>query len=211
MDLGFDIHLGGRAAKALSAEAVRPLTEADLALLATERGIKATHVQRISARHHALARCLASGMSVNDACAVTSYTPSRVSILKSDPAFEELIAFYTRAKGEPVLDLQDRFTALAIDATTELQERLELTPETVSTDQLMDVVKLTADRTGHGPQSKTTNVNVNVNLGDRLAASRQRAAAAQTSPGLAPQLERPGLLPCEGPVLELQANKEPSQ
>ena len=56
----------------------------------------------------------------------------------------------------------------------ELQDRLELDPEKVSTDQLLDTIKLTADRTGNGP--KQTNVNVNVNLGDRMKAARERAA-----------------------------------
>lgn len=177
-DLGFDIHLGGRAAKSLHAEVVRELTASDLALLATERGVQPSHVQRITDRHHALARCLASGMSATEAGLCTGYTGSRISILRGDPAFEELIAFYRADRGAEVLDLQAKFTALAKDATTEIQERLELQPESFNIDALLDTVKLAADRSGNGPQSKTTNLNVNVNLGDRMKAARERITAA---------------------------------
>lgn len=185
-DLNLDIHLSGRAGKALGAEVERELNQSDLALLATERGIKPTAVQRITDRHHALARCLATGMSATEACLVTGYTPSRVSILRSDPAFEELISHYRDGRAAPVLDLQQRMTSLALDATAELHERLEAAPEQVSTDQLLDTIKLTADRTGHGPRQ--TNVNVNVNLGDRMKAARERASlqrleGPQSQPG----------------------------
>lgn len=185
-DLNLDINLIGRKVHAVGAEVLRELGLSDLGLLATERGIQPTHVQRITDRHHALARCLATGMSATEAGLVTGYTASRISVLRGDPSFEELISFYQGEKARPVLDLQERMTSLALDATAELQDRLELEPEKVSTDQLLDTIKLTADRTGNGP--KQTNVNVNVNLGDRMKAARERAAAlppsmARTGPG----------------------------
>jgi hypothetical protein len=179
MDLGFDISLMGRAAKPLSAEAVRPLTQSDLALLATERGIQPTALQRISQRHHSLARCLATGMSATEASMCTGYTPSRISVLRGDPAFEELISFYTREAALQVGDLQAKMTEVALEATAILQDRLEDTPDAFAVEDLHDLVKLTADRTGHGPASKTTNVNVNVNLGDRLRSARERANATR--------------------------------
>lgn len=173
-DLNLDLRLMGRKATAIGAEVLRELTTSDLGLLSIERSIQPTHVQRITDRHHALARCLATGMSATEAGLCTGYTASRISILRGDPSFEELIAFYQGEKSRPVLDLQERMTSLALDATSELQDRLELEPASVSTDQLLDTIKLTADRTGHGP--KQTNVNVNVNLGDRMKAARERAA-----------------------------------
>lgn len=178
-DLGFDLHLSGRAPKALGAEVVRELTQSDLALLATERGVQPSHVQRITNRHHALARCLASGMSATEAGLVTGYTGSRISVLRGDPAFEELIAFYQGEKGLPVQDLQDKMTALAADTITELQERLETNPESFAVGELHDQFKLVADRSGFGP--KATNVNVNVNLGDRMRTARERAASVPSS------------------------------
>lgn len=179
-DLGFDIHLGGRASKPLYAEALRELTEADLALLATERHIQPSHVQRLSDRHHALARCIATGMKDGEAGMCTGYTPSRISILRSDPAFEELIAFYRADKGALVHDLADKMASIAKDTADILHDRLTDSPEKFSTGELQEQLKITADRTGHGPSAKTT-VNVNLNLGDRLKSARERATSGVSS------------------------------
>lgn len=197
LDLDLDIVSPGRKAKSLHAEVLRPLTGADLALLETERGIKPSAIQRISDRHHSLARLLSSGVSVQDACAITGYTESRVSILKGDPAFEELIEFYRQGKGETVQDLSDKLVAVARDAVSILQDRLELEPETMDAETLLSVAKFGADRSGHGPQSRTTNVNVNVNLADRLSAARKRVSSSPTEGAEEPPL-----------FLELQANAQ---
>ncbi len=206
-DLNLDLNLIGRKATAVGAEVLRELTTSDLHLLSTERSIKPSSVQRITDRHHALARCLATGMSATEAGLVTGYTASRISVLRGDPAFEELIAFYQGEKARPVLDLQERMTSLAIDATSELQDRLELEPASVSTDQLLDTIKLTADRTGNGP--KQTNVNVNVNLGDRMKAARERAALTPPVRNAGPDSSAPSLAPTiiEGSFTEV--SREP--
>lgn len=198
LDLDLDIVSPGRKARALHAEVLRPLTEADLALLSTERSIQPTQIQRISDRHHSLARLLASGTSVSDACAITGYTASRVSILKGDPAFEELIEFYRAGKADDVQDLGDKLVQVAKDAVSILQDRLETEPETLDAETLLSVAKFGADRTGHGPQSRTTNVNVHVNLADRLSAARKRVSS--------PQTEAQGLSDLGPPLLELKAN-----
>lgn len=184
-DLGFDIHLGGRAPKAVSAEIIRELTQADLALLATERHIQPSHVQRLTSRHHALARCLATGMSAGEAALCTGYTPSRISVMKGDPAFEELCTFYRSGRSDQVQDLGEKLLSVAHDAATILQERLEDEPEKFNVDALNEIVKLGADRTGFGP--KATQVNVNVNLGDRMKSARERAASG-VLPGAIRQL-----------------------
>lgn len=197
MDLDLDIIGAGRQTKRLHAEPLRELTEADLALLATERGVQPSAIKRISDRHHSLARLLASGTSVSDACAITGYTPSRISILKGDPAFEELIAFYREGKAEAVQDLSDKLVEVSREAVGILQDRLELEPEAFDAGTLLDLAKFGADRTGHGPQSRTTNLNVNVNLADRLSAARKRVSTP-TSEGSGES---------QGPLLlELKAN-----
>lgn len=184
-------------------EVLRELTESDLALLATERGIKPSHIARLSERHHALARCLASGLSVSDACAITGYTPSRVSILKGDPSFEELISFYTSAKAGLVHDFADKAAIARNMATDLIIERMEDTPEAVGIDTALDVAKTFADRTGHGPQSRSQHLHVHMNLADRLKTARQRVGAL-------PAAEGPGLL-VEGTLAPtIQPSKEPS-
>ena len=68
MDLDLDIlRTTGRASRPLQAELVREITPADLALLATEKGVKAAPIVKLRASHHALARCLAGGMKPSEA------------------------------------------------------------------------------------------------------------------------------------------------
>ncbi len=186
-DLNLDINLIGRKATVIGAEVLRDLTTSDLALLATERGIRPTSIQRITDRHHALARCLASGMSATEAGLVTGYTGSRISILRGDPSFEELISFYTSAKAETVRDYQEKAAIARNVATDLLIDKMEDEPEKFSPADCLDVAKTFADRTGHGP--KATTVNVNVNLGDRMKAARERAALQPLLPARMGQVE----------------------
>lgn len=177
---------------------LRELTGSDLALLSTERGVKPSHIQRLSERHHALARCLAAGLSVADACAITGYTPSRVSILKGDPSFEDLIAFYQGDKAKLVHDLGDKMRQNALEAQNILAERLEDEPAAIGIDQLLDITKLGADRTGFGPQSKSSHLHVHMNFADRLKAARQSGASASAAEGPGKLIEgslAPALIP----------------
>lgn len=169
----------GRAARPVVAECVRELDATDLALLSDEKGSEAPALKRLSERHHALARNLAGGMAPGEAAIVCGYVLSRVSILQDDPAFKELVSFYRRDVEVQYRDLHQRLSGLALDAAEELSARLEDEPEKVSIGQLLEITKMGADRTGHGPQSSTTNVNVNVDLAGRLQRARERVAQRQ--------------------------------
>ncbi len=171
----------GRPASPVSATVVRELTTVDLTLLGLDRGVKAPTVKRLRDSHHSIARMMAQGLRNVDIAAITGYSQSRLSILRADPAFEELIAFYSK-NAEAIKDAafagaQEKLAAVNHDAIEELHERLIDTPETINHDQLLDIVKATSDRTGNGPQSKSTTVNVNIDLAARVAAGRQRASA----------------------------------
>lgn len=168
--------LTGRASTHLSVEYVRDLGEADLALLASERGIKPKPVQRLRDRHHALARCLAQGMTNAEASAVTGYDPSRISILLGSPDFKGLVEHYRKIEDSLLGEFTDRATTLTLTAMNELQDRIEDAPQEISTTTLLEVVKTGADRIGHAPVTKSLNINANVNLGDRLQAARKRVA-----------------------------------
>ena len=170
-----DIPVKGRKARPVRGTVVRELTAEDVtALVAEEKGSKAPALKRISERHRALARNLASGMDVGEAAIICGYDISRVSILQADPTFKELLEFYRRDVDATYRGLHDRLFGLAMDAAEELSVRLEEEPEKVSVGQLLEVVKMGADRTGHGPQSQTTNLNVNVDLANRLEEARKR-------------------------------------
>ncbi len=172
MDLGLDIRTVGRAAKAVAAQEVRELVPADLELLSFEKGSEAPALKRIGSRHHALARALASGVSAGEAALIVGMDISRVSILKSDPSFKELLAFYLADVNAAYRSMHDSLAGIAYDATQELQRRLEEEPEELSVNALLEITKLGADRTGHGPKS-TQDLNVNVGLAARLQEARE--------------------------------------
>ena len=115
----------GRASAALTAVAVRALQVDDLVLLQGEKGSRAPPLKRLAERHHALARCLASGMSPGDAAVTCGYDQSRVSILQADPAFRELLTFYRDDVNRSYRDMHERLAGLSLDATALLQEQLE--------------------------------------------------------------------------------------
>lgn len=171
------VKVKGRSSVPIQAEALRELTRADLALLEAERGVqKPKALVRLRERHHALARNLAGGMKESDAAAMCGYDLARVSVLKGDPAFQELISFYRESVDAAYANLHEVLAGMSLDAALIIRERMEDEPDKLKTDQLADIVKMGADRTGHGPSS-TQQVNVNVNLASRLEEARKRIAS----------------------------------
>lgn len=176
----------GRAAHPVEFEILGELTDLDLSLLSEERGTKAPAIKRLSERHHALARNLASGMKIGEAAAVCGYDISRVSILKDDPAFVELIKFYGEQVNAQYAGLHEVLAGMSLDAALILRERMEDNPEKIKVAELLEISKMGADRTGHGPSS-TQQVNVNVGIGDRLEAARRRIAERDKMIDITPQ------------------------
>lgn len=173
--LGLDVRTVGRAPKAIHAVEVRELVDADLAMLSTERGIAAQPLKRLGERHHALARTLAAGTPPGEAALVVGLTGSRVSILLSDPTFQELVEFYRDKVDAAFVGMQETLAGLAHDAALELRMRLEDTPEDVTVNQLIEITKLGADRTGHGPSSKQEH-SFSSGIADRMQEARERVA-----------------------------------
>lgn len=179
-ELGLDLTefvRSGRPAKVVDAQYSRDLTAADLSMPKAEVQ-KARPLAKIRDAHHALARVLATGTSEAEASAITGYSPSRISILKADPQFQELLAFYRSTSVEAVSDFRQRMLNLGMGALQELEDRLDDNPDSFSPALLKDIVKDMADRTGHAPNKGTTvNVNVDAALSDRIAKARARIEA----------------------------------
>src|SRR5215471_8209329 len=165
-DLLAELDLGGASAErefrtAARAEEYlwyeRDLTEGDIAALKhRSEPITPPALVRIHSSHHSLARCLAMGMKDAHVALITGYSPSRISILKNDPAFTALVADY-RAEAKAVFaDLGERMADISLDAIELLHERLQAKPEDFSIPMLLDVIKAFADRTGHGPGQEIT-------------------------------------------------------
>jgi hypothetical protein len=153
---------------------VRELREQDFALLSLDRGTEPSVIKALRARHHQLARMMAQGLPTQDLVAATGYSESRISILKSDPTFRELVSYYERVVEDVYIETHARLAGISNTALDIINERMEDDPEKISMGQLIEVAKLGADRTGHGPTS-TQNTNVNIGFASRLEEARNRA------------------------------------
>lgn len=136
----------GRRALPLEFEVVRPIDEADIAMLQTPAETQAPALKRLTDRHHSLARLLASGTPEAEAAAIVGYTLPRVSILKNDPAFQELLALYREGVEAVFATNLDHMAGAAKDALLELRDRLEEAPEKVTFNELRGVIVDFQDR-----------------------------------------------------------------
>ena len=191
MTLGLEtsVKLIGRRGTSVEFENVGELTADDMKLLVGERGVqkpkglaagRQSSLARLSERHRSLARLIALGKKDWEVSAITGYTVSRISILKNDPAMKNLIAHYSEEIDIAYQGVYEKSATVASTALDAIQDRLE-DEEAVAeltTGQLLEIYKSTADRSGTGPSTKTT-TEVNVNIADRLQAARERALKAR--------------------------------
>lgn len=140
----------GRKAKDIVLEFSRNLNEADIA--EAMAGTSVAHIQpplkQLRQQHHALARLLSDGIPVVEAALITGYSPGRITMLKGDPAFQELMAHYTTAKREVYIDVHQRMADLGLAAADELRDRLEDKPASFSNRELKDIMVDAVDRSG---------------------------------------------------------------
>jgi hypothetical protein len=144
-------------------------------------GLYQSPIKALRHTHHRLAQYLAMGMDETKAAKLCNYSVGRVSILKSDPAFAELLAYYSAGVEEEFADFVSTAADLSMDMLGRLRELLEDEPDRLSPGQVMEAIKLLADRSGNAPVQKSQNVNVNIDMGSRLRAARERAQALDTA------------------------------
>lgn len=138
----------------------RDITESDILILQANpvRDVETPSIMKLKSSHHNLARLLAEGRTGVEASYITGYSQSRISILKSDPAFMELVVYYAGQAEEVFINVHERLANLGLDALEALHEKL-LDPEgpDLSIKELKDIVELTMDRAGFGPKSTKVN------------------------------------------------------
>lgn len=166
-----NMNLQLRRADHVGVEAVRPLAADEVAGSVAP----AQRLNRIRDSHHAIARLLAQGLKDTEVSEATGFTQVRISILKRDPMFQELLEHYRNDVREAFVDTQARLAMLGNDLIQEMHERVLDSPESVDTRTLLEAIKITADRTGHAPVSRSVNVNINTDIASRLAEARKRA------------------------------------
>lgn len=133
-----------RPAPELWVEIVGPITEADLPRLINPDSLGTTPIpiKTLRASHHNLAQLLARGIPDNEVSLITGYSPSRISILKSDPSFAEILASYREIREHVFVDTLERMKILGLSTLDELQERLETVPDKWTNRELMEMAEL---------------------------------------------------------------------
>lgn len=184
-DFGLEIspRIMGRVVEPLRHEFIRELRVSDLELLNAPRPNNgATPLKRLGDRHRALARNIAKGARPGEAAAILGYQVAYVNVLLANPAFKELVSVYaSEFQGEQNAMMRtnfERLSGLNADAADELTSRLENEPEKISTNQLLEIIKVAADRSGNGPQTSNVQVNINANIADRMKIAREQARIA---------------------------------
>jgi hypothetical protein len=152
----------------------RELTEVDLSAPCAESETRAPQLERLKTKHHQIARLIADGLSDSQVCAAVGVTPAWLSTLKADALFAQLVANYRDQVEARYLNTHEYLAVIAQKSAAELIERLEETPQEFDLDTLQKLIAMAADRTGHAPQTKSANVQVTMNIGERLALAQQR-------------------------------------
>lgn len=133
-------------------------------------GINTTpQIKKLRNSHHRLAQLLAKGEKEVVISAITGYSLSRISILKHDPAFADLIAQYKEHVNLEFADTVSKMKDVADDALDIIHERLQDSPETFTNNGLIEVIKNIGDRAGFAPVQKSIHTSVNVSGEDITA------------------------------------------
>lgn len=193
-----------RPAAGTAIETSFPLSEEHLMSLAANdspMGVKAEPLKRVSQTHHRLAQLLAAGMDPGRAGIVCNYGPATVSILQTDPMFQELLAYYGSQVEDNWKDVVELMADLHLDVVEELRTRLEQNPSQFSIAAMTDLMKALSDRTGHGPTTNIQAAVVSLTGADleRLKASAQ--PASRVASGQAGVLTEAGQRLIEGRVV----------
>lgn len=147
VDCPFDRELpprrGGRVARRVRWQVVRVLrVPGDLPLLFERQPRPRKTLKQIRHSHHQLARLLAEGVAQEEAGLITGYSPSYISVMKTDEAFQGLIQYYVTQREIKFVDVVDRMRSLGLSTLDELQARLESEPEEWTRRELMEMAEL---------------------------------------------------------------------
>lgn len=142
-----DARGGRKPAKQVMIEVERELVPEDIEAL--RRGDSPASPQRIPTilnikhAHHTLARLIAcDDAKLAEISLQTGYSPAYISTLKSDPAFKELLAYYTEQKNIKFVDTLERMKTFGLTVLDELQRRFEDNPEDFKKSELLNMTDL---------------------------------------------------------------------
>lgn len=136
-------------------------------------------VQTMRVRHHQIARLLAMGKTPAAIGRIMDCSGATISNLEKSPAFQALLMEYMAMLDQNSIETVTRMRVLGNLGIDELTQRLAEPAKArdFKTNDLIEVIKLTADRTGLGPTS-----NKVVQLNGALSPADIRAFKAVAPP-----------------------------
>jgi len=141
-------------------------------------------ISRLNYKHQLLARYIAKGHELSHAAMLSGYGLQAAKAVQEDPSFQDLVKYYMGELEEFKELLIVKLQAISMEATDELLERFtdDKLREKMSIAQLEALIKLGSDRLGLAPATSRQEVNVNINLADRLESARKRHLAMTAKP-----------------------------
>ncbi|KKL58583.1 hypothetical protein LCGC14_2223890, partial [marine sediment metagenome] len=134
------------------------LTTTDLGRLGPASTPRKKSTMTLRDSHHHIARLMAQGIRTFEIAALTNFSAGRISQLRSDPAMLGLIAEYREdvdlAHHAAIQAVAERVGLLAGDTMREVHKRLDEDPSAMRDANLLKLLTITLDRSGHGPTSK---------------------------------------------------------
>lgn len=137
-------------------------------------------LKRIRDHHHLVARLIAEGRRTTDVAFETGLSISRVSILKNDPAFQQLVEVYRCNRIQTIeaveYETRRKIELLKQNSVDKINEMYEEEWEMISHSEARADLELSTDLLGQKvSKSITLTGNLNESLADRLEARKRRA------------------------------------
>lgn len=145
-----DARGGRRPVEPLAIEVIRALEPDDIQALSGAVAAPAQRLLQIRYSHHRLAELIALGEDQCHISAITGYSPSYISSLGNDPAFQELIQYYATQREQVFVDALDRLKALGLNSVEEIQRRLADDPAKFTNRELGELAELALVKPGQG-------------------------------------------------------------
>src|SRR5215831_2030718 len=172
----------GKPPKRLEIGAIREISTGEIS--STPRG-KAPALKRIRDNHHNIARAFARGLRPSDVSQVFAMSISRVSVLRNDPMFNELVEFYRQEIDDGPIGIESEMRENMGEFHRLITDQLQESRETgvpIPLRTLITGFGDLADRVGYAKRS--VQVNVDVSFAARLdrAIARSKTKTIEGKP-----------------------------
>lgn len=160
-------------------------------------------VATLRARHHSVARLLATGMPEGVVADLCNFTSTYLSTLKSNPSMIELINHYRSPQNHVAELITERLRTVGQAALDRILTEL---PD-MDHQALIGVAKLGTDRSGNGPTSTVAHEHnhiIDLKKVQELAETARRSNAER----IVPISDARRLLPSARPAIETEAEDE---